>query len=170
MSTLHDVTTILKEFDRAAPKGTQGALVASTDGFLIADTLRRGDAERVAAMVATTTGVSRRMCDTLDAGGLCETTIAGDDEQVLAYSLGDMGVLAVVAERDANVALLHVQARETVEGIRDALGPRRRTRTTGDADARRCVDSTVRGVAPASRDAPLPSREHERISEWHQDE
>jgi predicted regulator of Ras-like GTPase activity (Roadblock/LC7/MglB family) len=111
MSTLQNLETLLTDLDDEVSDQIMGSLLASTDGFLIASTLRDDDADRIAAMVATTTGVGRRMADTLEAGALAETTISGEDRLIMLYLIGDQGVLAVVAKTGANVALINMAAR-----------------------------------------------------------
>jgi hypothetical protein len=115
MSTSDDLKAVLTKLDDDVSAQVQGSLIASTEGFLITSTLLQGDAEQIAAMVATTTGVGRRMADTLDAGGLKETTISGEDRLILLYLVGSEGVLAVVAEAGANVALINMAARKAAE-------------------------------------------------------
>lgn len=116
MSTLEELKSILTELDNAVTGQIQGSLIASSDGFLIADTLRTNDdADRVAAMVATTVGVGRRMASTLSAGGLNETSITGDDRLIQLYLIGDTGVLAVVAKAGSNIALINIAARKAAD-------------------------------------------------------
>jgi predicted regulator of Ras-like GTPase activity (Roadblock/LC7/MglB family) len=123
MSTLEKIKSILNELDESVSTQIQGSLIASSDGFLIADTLRTSDdnPERVAAMVATTVGVGRRMADTLNAGELSETSIAGDDRIVQLYLIGEAGVLAVIAQSGANIALINISARKAAEKARSLL-------------------------------------------------
>jgi len=121
MSTLQDLESLLVNLDDEVSSHITGSLLASTDGFLIASTLQEDNADRIAAMVATTTGVGRRMADTLNAGTLAETTISGQDRLILLYLIADRGVLAVVAETGANVALINMAAREAAEEAKPML-------------------------------------------------
>jgi hypothetical protein len=115
MSTLDDLNLLLDTLDAKVDAHIEGSLLASTDGFLITSTLQGDDADQVAAMAATTTGVGRRMADALQAGELSETTVSGTDRLVLLYRVGAEGVLVVVAHAEANVALINMAAREAAQ-------------------------------------------------------
>lgn len=115
MGTLDNLKSLLNDLDSEVTGQIEGSLIASTDGFLIASTLRDENRDRIAAMVATTTGVGRRMADTLNAGALSETTITGGDRLILLYLVGDNGVLAVVAKTGSNIALINMAARKAAE-------------------------------------------------------
>lgn len=122
MSTLENIDSVLANLESAIPGQVEGTVVASGDGFVITDTLQtEGEAEEVAAMVATTMGVSTRMTDTLDAGEVQETSISGEDRSIFLYRAGGEGVLGVVAKGDANVGMIHLQAREATTEIADFL-------------------------------------------------
>lgn len=127
MGTLDNLKSLLDDLDDAVSGQIQGSLIASTDGFLIAHTLRDENADRIAAMVATTTGVGRRMADTLGAGSLSETSIAGENRLIHLYLIGQKGVLAVVAKAGANVALINMSARETANEARSLLSQAKST-------------------------------------------
>lgn len=122
MSTLENIDSILANLESAIPGQVEGTVIASGDGFVITDTLRaEGEAEEVAAMVATTMGVSTRMTDTLNAGEVQETSISGEDRSIFLYRAGSEGVLGVVAKGDANVGMIHLQAREAAQEIAGLL-------------------------------------------------
>jgi len=122
MSTLENIDSILANLESAIPGQVEGTVIASGDGFVITDTLRaEGEAEEVAAMMATTMGVSTRMTDTLNAGEVQETSISGEDRSIFLYRAGGEGVLGVVAKGDANVGMIHLQAREAAKEIADLL-------------------------------------------------
>jgi predicted regulator of Ras-like GTPase activity (Roadblock/LC7/MglB family) len=122
MSTLENIDSILADLESAIPGQIEGTVIASGDGFVITDTLRaEGEAEEVAAMVATTMGVSTRMTDTLNAGEVQETSISGENRSIFLYRAGSEGVLAVVAKGDANVGMIHLQAREAAKEIAGLL-------------------------------------------------
>ena len=79
------------------------------DGLLVAETLSDiEEAERIAAMVATTLGVSQRMARTLNAGTLNEPSTSVTDRRIQLYLIGHAGALAVVTAADANVALINI--------------------------------------------------------------
>jgi hypothetical protein len=121
MGTLDNLNQLLSTLESDVSGQLHGSLIASTDGFLITSTLREDNSEQVAAMVATTTGVGRRMTGTLQAGKLTETTITGEDRIILLYLVGQEGVLAVVAKPGANIALINMSARKIAKQASDII-------------------------------------------------
>jgi hypothetical protein len=122
MPTHERIDAILETLESAIPGQIDGTVIASGDGFVITDTLRtEGTAEDIAAMMATTMGVSTRMMGTLDAGQVQETSITGDDRSIFLYRAGGEGVLGVVASGETNVGMIHLRAREAAEEIQSLL-------------------------------------------------
>lgn len=120
MSIAQNLQSILAELRSALPE-TRGVLVASADGMIIASNVTTGDPNRMAAMVATSLGLGKRMCESFGAGNLSETSVTGDAGQVLIYGAGAKGVLAVIAPSGGNVGLTHLEARAAARKIADAL-------------------------------------------------
>lgn len=120
MATIERIESVLQTLESEVPS-VIGTLIASQDGFVITDTLKGEDEEEIAAMVATTTGVSERMSSTLSAGEVEETSIKGGDRSIFLYRAGKEGVLAVIAGEDANVGMIHLQARRATEEIASFL-------------------------------------------------
>jgi uncharacterized protein len=107
---------------RAAIPEVRGVLVASTDGLPMAQNLSGSeDPNRVAAMAATALGLGKRISDTLNAGALSETSVSGANGQVFLYAAGAKGVLVVVTPANANVGLIHLEARDAARNIAAVL-------------------------------------------------
>ena len=122
MGAVDTFRNLLYDLSDAVPGQIHGSLIASRDGLLVAETLNDSEeAERIAAMVSTTLGVSRRMARTLNAGTLNETSISATDRRIQLYLIGNAGALAVVTAADANVALINIQARKVVGSAQDLL-------------------------------------------------
>ncbi len=103
---------------RTAIPEVRGVLIASTDGLPMAQNLSGSeDPNRVAAMAATALGLGKRIADTLNAGTLAETSVSGSNGQIFLYAAGGKGVLVVVAPANANVGLIHLEARDAARGI-----------------------------------------------------
>jgi len=120
MSAVEEIDSVLKGLENAIPS-VVGTIVASGDGFVVTDTLTGTEAEEVAAMVATTTSVSERMSSTLSAGSVSETSIKGEDRSIFLYRASEQGILAVIAEGEANIGMIHLRARETAKAIGEQL-------------------------------------------------
>jgi hypothetical protein len=107
---------------RSAIPEVRGVLVASSDGLPMAQSLSgTEDPNRVAAMAATALGLGKRIADTLSAGSLNETSVSGSNGQVYLYSAGAKGVLVVVTPANANVGLIHLEARDAAKRISEIL-------------------------------------------------
>lgn len=120
MSTVEKIESILQNLESEIPS-VMGTLIASRDGFVITDTMTGEDAEEIAAMVATTTGVSERMSSTLSAGEVEETSIKANERSVFLYRAGEEGVLALIAQGEANVGMINLHARRSAEEVEKLL-------------------------------------------------
>lgn len=121
MTVNEQLTDILTNLRSAVPE-LQGSLIASTDGMTIASNVASGDANRMAAMVATALGLGKRICDTFSGGELNETSITGSTGQVYIYATGAKGVLAVFAASGANVGLINLECRDAAAKVQTILG------------------------------------------------
>lgn len=123
MSKQAQLQTIIGGLRQAIPE-IQGVLVASTDGLPIAHEMPSGaDANRTAAMAATALGLGKRITSALEFGEMRETLVNGTDGQLFLYACGVHGVLALLAPVDANVGLIHLEARNAAGEIATALSP-----------------------------------------------
>ncbi|MGI5236800.1 roadblock/LC7 domain-containing protein [Dactylosporangium sp. CA-139066] len=97
---------------RVVPEIT-GCLVASTDGLLIADDACTLAVEGVAALSAACLGVSQRIADSAAQDEFQEVLIRSTGGYVAMYMAGHGAVLVLLAAADANVGLLHHEARRS---------------------------------------------------------
>ncbi len=117
MSKQQELSGVLDRLRNAVPE-IRGALVASSDGLAVAESLSSGeDVNRIAAMAAAALGLGKRITTTLSAGNLTKTQVSGTDAQIFLYSIGDKGVLAIIASSDANVGLINLEARDAANNI-----------------------------------------------------
>lgn len=93
-------------------KGLRGALVASVDGHPVAAVLRDHDIGSTAAIVASSRGLGERLADLSGEGRLQEIVVRSSAGYVVIYTAGDRGVLTVLTESAANLAMLHLRARD----------------------------------------------------------
>ncbi|MEV6108600.1 roadblock/LC7 domain-containing protein [Streptomyces sp. NPDC051940] len=115
-----EVTEELRRLRARVPK-LRGALVATVDGLVLAHDGLAEEAEGLAALTAAALGVAQRLVDTTDQGALRELMVRGEQGCVATWAAGRAAVLAVVAEQDAVVGLLHLEARRTGAGIGDLV-------------------------------------------------
>ncbi|MCA6096711.1 roadblock/LC7 domain-containing protein [Streptomyces sp. SCA3-4] len=108
-----------------------GALLASTDGLVIAHLVDDMEPDGVAALTAAALGVGARLTNAVGHGGFRELVVSGDRGYVATYAAGSSCVLTLLASADANVGRLNLEARRAGSRIAaladDALERPRRT-------------------------------------------
>lgn len=105
---------VLAEFGalRSQVTGVRGAVLAAVDGLLLVSDAPSGvDPHDVAAMAATTVGLSRQVSRALRNGPFQECTTRATDGWFCVYGVGEEGVLAVLADTGLNLARMHLEAR-----------------------------------------------------------
>jgi uncharacterized protein len=114
------LATALSDLSAAVP-GVRGVLLASTDGYPIAEQLPDHSAAATAAIVASTCKLGERLADLTGDGGMREIVVRGADGYVVVYTIGDLGVLTVLTQPSANLARLHLQARDLLSHLEEHL-------------------------------------------------
>ena len=105
---------------RGAVTDVIGAIIASVDGLPLAHNARNGDASSIAAMAATAAGLGKRIVDDFEFGSFAECVVRAEGGYFVVYSVGRLGVLAVMASEGANLGRVHLAARRcatTVAGV-----------------------------------------------------
>jgi predicted regulator of Ras-like GTPase activity (Roadblock/LC7/MglB family) len=99
----------------AEVEGISGALLATTDGLLIA-AHRDEDAhlESAAALAAAAAGVATQFTLLMRLGDLGSTVVYGGTGCVAVHPIGDNAIIVIYAVDEPNVALLHLAARQAV--------------------------------------------------------
>ncbi|AZQ70339.1 MULTISPECIES: roadblock/LC7 domain-containing protein [Streptomyces] len=88
-----------------------GAMVASTDGLVIAHLVTGAEPDGLAALTAAALGVGARLSDAVGHGGFRELVVSGELGYVATYAAGAASVLTLLASADANVGRLNLEAR-----------------------------------------------------------
>ncbi len=121
MSKQEQTQAILDSLRSGIPE-IRGALIATADGLAIARSFADNmDHQRVAAMAATALGLGKRIADTLGAGEFTETSVCGKEANAFIYATGPKGVLTIITNADANLGLLHMEARDAAQRIAEIL-------------------------------------------------
>ncbi|WP_245717387.1 roadblock/LC7 domain-containing protein [Nocardia jejuensis] len=111
----------LKALRARVPQLT-GALVASTDGLLIANDLPSHiEPTGMAAITASHLSLSHRLAITAHEGGFHEVVVRGSGGHVVIYAAGWTASLTVLAGPEANVGRLHLESRPVARAIADHL-------------------------------------------------
>ncbi|GAA0478543.1 roadblock/LC7 domain-containing protein [Streptomyces stramineus] len=88
-----------------------GAMVASTDGLVIAHLVTDTEPDGLAALTAAALGVGSRLTTAAGQGGFRELLVTGEGGYVATYAAGTSSVLTLLAAADANVGRLNLEAR-----------------------------------------------------------
>ncbi|QIS03544.1 hypothetical protein F5X71_15530 [Nocardia brasiliensis] len=98
-----------------------GALVASSDGLLVAHDLPPHiEPAGMAAMTAAQLSLSYRLTTTAHGGGFHEVVVRGSEGHVVIYAAGWTS-LTVLAGPDVNVGRLHLESRPVARAIADHM-------------------------------------------------
>jgi predicted regulator of Ras-like GTPase activity (Roadblock/LC7/MglB family) len=108
---------------RAAVGGVDGAIVATSDGLLVAHMLPDVEQSQTAALISAVVGLARHAVELTGRGELREASIRGTSGHVVIFAVGDTAVLAVMTGLEANLALLQLRARPVVRRL-TVLAPR----------------------------------------------
>lgn len=95
----------------------RGALVTTLDGIAVAALNIDRKSNQLAAMTATSLGLSQRIIDTIEGAGLSEISIASAKGNVFVYSVGTKAALVIVTKETPNVALINWESRKIAEAL-----------------------------------------------------
>lgn len=103
--------------------GVSGAVVATADGLLLASAVDEDEMEldAVAALAAATSGVGIQFSHMLNLGEANGTVIQAANGCAAVHSLGDLAILVLYSTDGANVARLHLAARQAIPRLTEAL-------------------------------------------------
>ena len=90
--------TVIREL-RNRVRELSGSLVATADGLLVVHDTHGVEPDGLAALAATTLGLSQRMADTVRQGAFQEAVTRGSDGYVVTYAAGPSAVLTILAGR-----------------------------------------------------------------------
>jgi len=93
-------------------KGVHGSMVATSDGFMVAEDIPDLEPTRIAAIIATTLGLARQATEATGRGRFRETLTRGSDGYLAVFAIGERAVVAVLGGDDMNVGMLHYQIRD----------------------------------------------------------
>jgi predicted regulator of Ras-like GTPase activity (Roadblock/LC7/MglB family) len=102
--------------------GVTGALVATTDGMLIAAEVEATlHPESIAALAAATSGVGSQFAYLMRLGELGGTVVQGTKGCVAVHPLGENAILVLFGTDGPNVARLHLAVRQALPRVEAAL-------------------------------------------------
>jgi uncharacterized protein len=105
-----DVLAELRGLRARVPELT-GSLVATVDGLVLAHDIDGPEPDGVAALTAAALGVGAQLAEATGQGAFQELLTRGEHGYIATYAVGTWVVLTLFARPDANVGLLHFEAR-----------------------------------------------------------
>lgn len=123
MSPQHDLDRILQALCKALPEVT-GAVVASSEGLVIASYPAQLEPTRVAVMAAMAHDLGKRVAETLAQGLFQEAAVCGEKGSVVLQGTAEGVVLAVQTPAGVNLGLVNLEARSAAYKIRKVLTTR----------------------------------------------
>jgi predicted regulator of Ras-like GTPase activity (Roadblock/LC7/MglB family) len=131
---------VLEELDRLRGRLQElsGSVLASTDGLVIAHDAHGIEPDSIAALAAAHLALARRFAHTVGQGDLRESVVECDRGYITSYTAGPNALLTLVTAGDANLAMVHLEARRCVRRLVRILahGTRRPARPEIPAQAR----------------------------------
>ncbi|WP_072488320.1 roadblock/LC7 domain-containing protein [Streptomyces atratus] len=100
-----------------------GALVAGTDGIVLAHDTPDVEPEEVAALTASALGVAVRMTEATGRGDFDGLLVQGESGRVASYAAGPSAVLTLLADDRLDVDALHAEGRRAAARIGELLDP-----------------------------------------------
>lgn len=142
------VLSELRRLRRRLPEVT-GVVLASVDGLLLASDAPTFDPDPVAALAATSIGLSRQFARTTGHGTVHESVVQAAGGLIITYPAGGRALLTMVARYGADPAALQREGRTSAH----RLGARYDGDRAGEALA---PQSSVDGCAPRATRASAP--------------
>jgi predicted regulator of Ras-like GTPase activity (Roadblock/LC7/MglB family) len=144
---------VLEELDRLRGRLPEmsGAVLASTDGLVIAHDAHGIEPDSLAALAAAHLALARRFAHAVSHGELRESVVECDRGYITSYTAGPNALLTLVTSGDANLAMVHLEARRCVRRLVRilALEPKRQPRPE--------IPTQAGPAAPLARRTPMAS-------------
>ncbi|MEV6346555.1 roadblock/LC7 domain-containing protein [Actinoplanes sp. NPDC051851] len=94
-----------------------GSVLATADGLVVAHDSHGIEADTLAALAAAHLALARRFAHAVNHGELRESVVECDGGYITSYAAGPNALLTVVTSGDANLAMVHLEARRCVRRI-----------------------------------------------------
>lgn len=93
------------------------SVLATADGMVVAHDAHGIEPDSLAALAAAHLALARRFAYAVDHGDLREAVVECDRGYISSYAAGPNALLTVVTSGDANLAMVHLEARRTVRRL-----------------------------------------------------
>jgi predicted regulator of Ras-like GTPase activity (Roadblock/LC7/MglB family) len=107
---------VLEELGRLRSRMPEltGAVLATTDGLVVAHDAHGIEPDSIAALSAAHLALARRFAHAVGHGDLRESVVECDRGYITSYTAGPNALLTLVTTGDANLAMVHLEARRCV--------------------------------------------------------
>ena len=106
---------------RARLPELSGSVLATTDGMVVAHDAHGIEPDSLAALAAAHLALARRFAHAVNHGDLRESVVECDGGYITSYTAGPNALLTLVTTRNANLAMVHLEARRSVRRIVSTL-------------------------------------------------
>ncbi|MEV7625492.1 roadblock/LC7 domain-containing protein [Actinoplanes sp. NPDC089786] len=94
-----------------------GSVLSTTDGMVVAHDAHGIEPDSLAALAAAHLALARRFAHAVDHGELRESVVQCDGGYISSYAAGPDALLTVVTTGNANLAMVHLEARRSVRRL-----------------------------------------------------
>jgi predicted regulator of Ras-like GTPase activity (Roadblock/LC7/MglB family) len=110
---------VLEELDRLRGRMPElsGSVLATTDGLVVAHDAHDIEPDGLAALAAAHLALARRFAHAVNHGDLREAVVECDRGYITTYTAGPNALLTLVTSGDANLAMVHLEARRCVRRL-----------------------------------------------------
>jgi predicted regulator of Ras-like GTPase activity (Roadblock/LC7/MglB family) len=110
---------VLEELDRLRGRlhELSGSVLATTDGLVVAHDAHGIEPDSIAALAAAHLALARRFAHAVSHGELRESVVECDRGYITSYTAGPNALLTLVTTGDANLAMVHLEARRCVRRL-----------------------------------------------------
>jgi predicted regulator of Ras-like GTPase activity (Roadblock/LC7/MglB family) len=110
---------VLEELDRLRGRMPElaGSVLATTDGLVVAHDAHGIEPDSIAALAAAHLALARRFAHAVGHGELRESVVECDRGYITSYTAGPNALLTLVTSGDANLAMVHLEARRCVRRL-----------------------------------------------------
>ncbi|MFI5933048.1 roadblock/LC7 domain-containing protein [Actinoplanes sp. NPDC051494] len=98
-----------------------GSVLATADGMVVAHDAHGIEPDSLAALAAAHLALARRFAHAVNHGDLRESVVECDGGYITSYTAGPNALLTLVTSRNANLALVHLEARRAVRRLERVL-------------------------------------------------
>jgi predicted regulator of Ras-like GTPase activity (Roadblock/LC7/MglB family) len=128
-----------------------GSVLATTDGLVVAHDAHDIEPDSIAALAAAHLALARRFAHAVNHGDLRESVVECDRGYITSYTAGPNALLTVVTSGDANLAMVHLEARRCVRRLVKILALEANPRL------RPGIPAQAGPAAPLARRTPMAS-------------